>query len=54
MPPLYARTFLRDSVEKIPEKDHYADRSAAYIVQEPEFGSRSLPLRAAVEKVPDM
>lgn len=52
VPPLDAPTFRRDSVEHAPVFDQYVDRSY-YTVYE-EFGSKSLPLRAAVESIPNM
>lgn len=53
LPSSSVRTFLRDSVEKVPVFSP-SDRSAAYTLSEPEFGTRSLPLRVAVESVPDV
>nr|WNT43924.1 chitinase 2 [Monochamus alternatus] len=53
VPPLDAPTFRRDSVEHPPIFDRYTDRSSYYTVLE-EYGSRSLPLRAAVESIPDV
>nr|XP_023029163.1 probable chitinase 10 isoform X2 [Leptinotarsa decemlineata] len=50
-PPLNVPTFRRDSVEHVPEADR--DRSSPYLKYE-EFGTKSLPLRTAVESVPDL
>ncbi|KAJ8920078.1 hypothetical protein NQ315_011732 [Exocentrus adspersus] len=52
-PPLDAPTFRRDSVEYVPYSGHHSDRSSQYTVYE-EFGSRALPLRSAVESIPDV
>ncbi|KAG5889208.1 hypothetical protein JTB14_033286 [Gonioctena quinquepunctata] len=51
-PPLYVPTFRRDSVEHIPETNEDY-RKSPYLKYE-EFGTRSLPLRTAVESVPDL
>lgn len=44
-----ATTFLRDSVESIPP--HVYEKTAAYTVDDV-FGTKSLPLRNAVESAP--
>ncbi|XP_050304967.1 probable chitinase 10 isoform X2 [Anthonomus grandis grandis] len=46
-------SFRRDSVEHVPEVEpSYSIKKGSYMTLE-EFGSKSLPLRAAVESVPD-
>lgn len=52
IPPAWVPTFLRDSVEQVPHMLRAADRSSAY-TEINTFGTKSLPLRAAVETVPD-
>ncbi|XP_045475619.1 probable chitinase 10 [Harmonia axyridis] len=47
-PPPGAPVFQRSAVEQIP----ILDRKASYVVEE--LGTRSLPLRAAVENIPDI
>lgn len=53
IPSLDVPTFRRDSVEAVPQNDHYADRSSPLVKLE-EFGSRSLPLRSSIESIPDL
>ncbi|ENN70443.1 hypothetical protein YQE_12947, partial [Dendroctonus ponderosae] len=52
VPSLETPTFRRDSVEHIPEEVS-SSMKASYMSLE-EFGSKSLPLRTAVESVPDI
>nr|AUF41628.1 chitinase 4 [Rhynchophorus ferrugineus] len=50
--PLDGPTYGRDSLEHMPDIDMYGSLNAAYMSLE-EYGSKSLPLRTAVESVPD-
>ncbi|CAG9760168.1 unnamed protein product [Ceutorhynchus assimilis] len=52
-PSLQAPTFRRDSVEQVPDVNAFSNFKASNMGLE-EFGSKSLPLRAAVESVPDI
>lgn len=47
VPPFAVPTFRRDSVEKIPDFEYNFDRSSPYRYRS------SLPLRSAVESIPD-
>nr|CAI5856018.1 unnamed protein product [Callosobruchus analis] len=48
------RSFIRDSVEGAPnDKQWRMDENITTISSKEEFGSKSLPLRAAVESIPD-
>ncbi|EFA10488.1 chitinase 10 isoform X1 [Tribolium castaneum] len=46
-------SFLRDDVERYPSGPELSDRSAAYTNREL-YGTRALPLRSAVEHIPDL
>lgn len=52
VPPPNVPTFRRDSVEHVPDIDITSNMKASYMALE-EYGSKSLPLRTAVESVPD-
>ncbi|GLV44511.1 Chitinase 10 [Carabus blaptoides fortunei] len=52
VPPAWVRTFLRDSVEHVPHLLRAADHSSAY-TEINTYGTKSLPLRTAVETIPD-
>lgn len=51
VPELDVPTFRRDSVEYVPQSEALLDRSSAY-TRLAEYGTKNLPLRAAVERVP--
>lgn len=54
VPPVYAKTFLRDSVEQRPnELYRKSERLESLSSTIEEYGTKSLPLRSAVEHVPE-